>query len=91
MSIAEHRRLRILRDIRDGHITVTARVAWFDPDTGTLLDEPVVYDIGADRAVGLAPGWWDALIADGLLELQAHTTRYTLTATATALLTDAAL
>lgn len=74
---AERAIRRVLRDIADGHITLTVNVARFDPHTGQPID-PVVGWTVADRAVSLmvpnaAGEWWQLFAERGWIRLpEAH-------------------
>src|SRR5687767_14061228 len=65
---------RTLRDIGEGHITLSVAVDMFDPHTGLPLEEPTIRSVCPDRqpAAGTpdaAGHWWEPLLESGLLGL----------------------
>lgn len=65
---------RTLRDIDEGHITLSVAVDRYDPHTGQPFAEPKIRSVGADRAVSSAlpdstGHWWEPMIAAGHLAL----------------------
>lgn len=73
LTYAERALRRTLRDIHDGHITLSADVRRYDPHTGHRLPEPVI-TVHPDRApCGGTPNpygaWWTELIDRGWIAL----------------------
>lgn len=72
MSAAAY--FRTLRDIDDGHITLSVSVDRYDPMTGEPYPQPHIRTVCPDRAAsGALPDsagrWWEPMVAAGHLEL----------------------
>lgn len=66
-----YKQFRALRDMADGHLTLYARVAYFDDETGEELSEPRLLYVGHDRPDMFDMDFWKPLLAAGLIALPA--------------------